>query len=163
MFAACGKYLKTARTKFHDSQTPADVSEAQSRASRSPSSGIRTASWQRVKIQTDAMPRGKPSCRLVGGPPPHIHSPEEESFFVLEGEITFQVGADRFMARAGTFCQHAGRQPAQLHERKRQKCSNDYLQSAPPAWKTCSSKLVNLSWFSVNWNFRRELLARDKG
>jgi len=27
-----------------------------------------------------------------GGPPPHVHSREEESFYVLEGEITFHVG-----------------------------------------------------------------------
>src|SRR5438477_9844853 len=26
------------------------------------------------------------------GPPPHIHSREDECFFVLEGEIDFQVG-----------------------------------------------------------------------
>ena len=28
-----------------------------------------------------------------GGPPPHVHSREEEGFYVLEGEITFSVGA----------------------------------------------------------------------
>ncbi len=38
-----------------------------------------------------------------GGPPPHIHSREEESFFVLEGEITFQLGDERIVAPAGTF------------------------------------------------------------
>ena len=38
-----------------------------------------------------------------GGPPPHIHSREEESFYVLEGEITFQVGDQRIVAKAGTF------------------------------------------------------------
>lgn len=38
-----------------------------------------------------------------GGPPPHIHSREEESFLVLEGEITFQLGDERIMAEAGTF------------------------------------------------------------
>lgn len=38
-----------------------------------------------------------------GGPPPHIHSREEESFLVLEGEITFQLGDDRIIAPAGTF------------------------------------------------------------
>ena len=36
-----------------------------------------------------------------GGPPPHTHSREEESFYVLEGEITFNVGDDRIVARAG--------------------------------------------------------------
>ncbi len=38
-----------------------------------------------------------------GGPPPHIHSREEESFYVLEGEITFQVSDQQFVAKAGTF------------------------------------------------------------
>ena len=28
-----------------------------------------------------------------GGPPPHIHRREEEGFFILEGEITFQIDA----------------------------------------------------------------------
>ncbi len=38
-----------------------------------------------------------------GGPPPHIHSREEEGFYILEGEITFQLGEERFVAVAGTF------------------------------------------------------------
>ena len=38
-----------------------------------------------------------------GGPPPHIHSREEEWFLVLEGLVTFQLGEDRFVAEAGTF------------------------------------------------------------
>ncbi len=38
-----------------------------------------------------------------GGPPPHVHSREEESFYILEGEITFQIGEDRVVATAGTF------------------------------------------------------------
>lgn len=37
------------------------------------------------------------------GPPPHVHSREDEAFFVLEGELMFQVGDDQIMARAGTF------------------------------------------------------------
>jgi len=37
------------------------------------------------------------------GPPPHIHSREEESFLVLEGEMTFQLDEDRFVAGEGTF------------------------------------------------------------
>ncbi len=31
-----------------------------------------------------------------GGPPPHIHHLEEEQFYVLEGELTFQVGGQSF-------------------------------------------------------------------
>lgn len=37
------------------------------------------------------------------GPPPHVHSREEESFLVLEGEMTFQLGVDRIVAGEGTF------------------------------------------------------------
>jgi len=39
------------------------------------------------------------------GPPPHIHSREDECFFVLEGEIEFQVGDEKITARPGTFIQ----------------------------------------------------------
>jgi quercetin dioxygenase-like cupin family protein len=38
-----------------------------------------------------------------GGPPPHVHSREEEGFYVLEGEITFTVGDERIVATAGMF------------------------------------------------------------
>ncbi len=38
-----------------------------------------------------------------GGPPPHVHRREEEGFFILEGEITFQIGDNRVVAKAGTF------------------------------------------------------------
>jgi quercetin dioxygenase-like cupin family protein len=38
-----------------------------------------------------------------GGPPPHVHSREEESFYVLDGEITFQVNGQTIIAPAGTF------------------------------------------------------------
>ena len=35
-----------------------------------------------------------------GGPPPHVHSREEEGFYILEGEITFTVNGERLVARA---------------------------------------------------------------
>ena len=38
-----------------------------------------------------------------GGPPPHVHSREEESFYIMEGEITFQIGDERIVATAGMF------------------------------------------------------------
>jgi quercetin dioxygenase-like cupin family protein len=38
-----------------------------------------------------------------GGPLPHVHSREEEGFYVLDGEITFTVGGQRLVASAGTF------------------------------------------------------------
>jgi mannose-6-phosphate isomerase-like protein (cupin superfamily) len=37
-----------------------------------------------------------------GGPPPHVHSREEEGFYVLEGEITFTINGQRVVATAGT-------------------------------------------------------------
>ncbi|MEY4198446.1 MAG: Quercetin 2,3-dioxygenase [Verrucomicrobiota bacterium] len=40
-----------------------------------------------------------------GGPPPHIHHREDESFFVLEGEITFQLAGKKVVAKAGSFIQ----------------------------------------------------------
>ena len=38
-----------------------------------------------------------------GGPPPHVHSREEEGFYVLDGEVTFLVGDKRLVAGPGTF------------------------------------------------------------
>lgn len=38
-----------------------------------------------------------------GGPPPHVHSREEEGFYILDGEITFQIGEERVVATAGMF------------------------------------------------------------
>src|SRR5215831_4395134 len=38
-----------------------------------------------------------------GGPPPHVHSREEEGFYVLEGEVTITVGEKRLVAGAGAF------------------------------------------------------------
>jgi mannose-6-phosphate isomerase-like protein (cupin superfamily) len=38
-----------------------------------------------------------------GGPPPHVHSREEEGFYILEGEITIHVGEERVVATSGMF------------------------------------------------------------
>jgi len=38
-----------------------------------------------------------------GGPPPHVHSREDEGFYVLEGEITFTIDGERVVATAGMF------------------------------------------------------------
>jgi mannose-6-phosphate isomerase-like protein (cupin superfamily) len=38
-----------------------------------------------------------------GGPPPHVHSREEEGFFILEGEIMFTINGERVVATAGMF------------------------------------------------------------
>src|SRR5579871_5655077 len=38
-----------------------------------------------------------------GGPPPHLHTRENESFYLLEGEITFRMGSETLVAKPGTF------------------------------------------------------------
>ncbi len=38
-----------------------------------------------------------------GGPPTHVHSREEESFYVLEGAVTFHANGERIVLTAGTF------------------------------------------------------------
>ena len=38
-----------------------------------------------------------------GGTPPHIHHREDESFHLLEGTLTIQVGGDTITASAGDF------------------------------------------------------------
>jgi mannose-6-phosphate isomerase-like protein (cupin superfamily) len=42
-----------------------------------------------------------------GGPPPHVHSREEEGFYILEGEITFTINDERVVATAGMFANMA--------------------------------------------------------
>jgi quercetin dioxygenase-like cupin family protein len=38
-----------------------------------------------------------------GGPPPHIHHREDESFYLIEGALTIQVGAKTLQASPGDF------------------------------------------------------------
>jgi len=38
-----------------------------------------------------------------GGPPPHIHSREDETFYLLEGDIEFVLGEERISAGPGDF------------------------------------------------------------
>ena len=39
--------------------------------------------------------------RAGGEPPLHVHAREDETFFILEGEVLFQRGLERITARAG--------------------------------------------------------------
>lgn len=36
------------------------------------------------------------------GPPPHVHREHEEAFYVLEGQVTFELDDDRALAPKGT-------------------------------------------------------------
>lgn len=35
--------------------------------------------------------------------PPHIHSPEDEAFYVVDGEVVFNVAGETFMGPPGAF------------------------------------------------------------
>jgi quercetin dioxygenase-like cupin family protein len=39
----------------------------------------------------------------AGGPPAHVHQHEDEAFYVLAGELTFQIGERVLRGAAGTF------------------------------------------------------------
>ncbi len=43
-----------------------------------------------------------------GGPPPHVHSNEDEALYVLEGEVEFMLGEEIILAGAGS-CVYAPR------------------------------------------------------
>jgi quercetin dioxygenase-like cupin family protein len=50
------------------------------------------------------------ACALIhavvipgGGPPPHIHRREDEAFFVIEGDVSFQADGRTIQATAGTW------------------------------------------------------------
>src|SRR5687768_2493200 len=46
-----------------------------------------------------------------GGPPSHVHSREEEGFYVLEGELIFHVAVERIVAWDGTYANMPVRTP----------------------------------------------------
>jgi mannose-6-phosphate isomerase-like protein (cupin superfamily) len=48
-------------------------------------------------VHENVIPAGSP------GPLPHIHHNHEETFYVLEGELTVRVGESRFTAPVGSF------------------------------------------------------------
>ena len=39
----------------------------------------------------------------AGGPPEHLHKTEDDSFYILEGELTFTVDDEQVVAGPGTF------------------------------------------------------------
>ena len=58
--------------------------------------------WHVVSEETGgAFALGEALIRPGGEPPLHVHAREDETFYVLEGEITFQRGHERIDAGAG--------------------------------------------------------------
>ncbi len=58
------------------------------------------ASWRERESELNVQ---LPRAHGERPPPPDIHSREEESFFILEGEITFQVNGQQLVAKPGMF------------------------------------------------------------
>ena len=69
-------------------------------------------------VHDNTIPPGSP------GPRPHIHRRHEETFYVLEGELTIRVGSRKIVAPAGSFVvvprgvvhqpSNPGRQPSRV-------------------------------------------------
>jgi len=58
--------------------------------------------WPLTSADTDGtLALGHAVVRPGGEPPLHVHAREDEIFYVLDGEITFQRGNERVDARAG--------------------------------------------------------------
>ena len=69
----------------------------------SPSWATFTASWRLAKTPTASTPCGKPSCLRAAGLPCTSTAGKKKGFYILEGEITVQVGDERIVATAGMF------------------------------------------------------------
>jgi quercetin dioxygenase-like cupin family protein len=58
--------------------------------------------WHVVSAETDGtFALGEAVVRPGGEPPLHVHAREDETFYVLDGEITFQRGHERIDAHPG--------------------------------------------------------------
>lgn len=54
-----------------------------------------------------------------GGPPPHIHHDQIETFFILEGEMEITVGGQVYEAKAGDFVHVSKNTPHSFKNRSR--------------------------------------------
>ncbi len=98
--------------KLKDSQLHATASTEQRGLVRHVPAGTGPAYWGPGELMTflitgeetgGAFFLAEISVPPGGGPPPHIHSREDESFQIIEGSLTVQVGGDTITASAGDF------------------------------------------------------------
>lgn len=67
----------------------------------------RTLGFSRISFKISTQETGgnfflfEHSNLLRGGPPLHFHYEQEEWFYVIEGEVLFQIGKKRFQLKAG--------------------------------------------------------------
>lgn len=87
--------------------TRVEESVALSRGRQSLDRSVRYNGWLMTFLATAEDTQGKFALiesvgRKGNGPPPHIHHREEETFYVLEGEMTVLVGDRTIKATPGT-------------------------------------------------------------
>jgi quercetin dioxygenase-like cupin family protein len=76
-----------------------------------PGEGLADVWWKtgRVTVKVTGAETGNPNTQNEvvdprgGGTPVHVHHNEDETFYVLEGELTFLVGDERIDVTAGDF------------------------------------------------------------
>ncbi len=87
--------------------TKVEESIALSRGRQSLDCAVWYSGWLMTFLATAEDTQGKFALIEAVGrkgnvPPPHIHHREEETFYVLEGEMTFSVGGQTIKATPGT-------------------------------------------------------------
>ena len=84
-------------------------------------------------IHDNVIPAGSP------GPLPHLHRGHEETFYVLEGELTVRVGARKITAPQGSFVvipRSVVHQPSNPQSGRR----GSFSSSPPPGWSAFSRR-----------------------
>ena len=77
------------------------------RAGQDIDSEPRSLGFSRISFKTSSHETGgnlfliEHSNLLPGGPPLHLHLEQEEWFYVMEGEVLFQVGVKRLLLKSG--------------------------------------------------------------
>ena len=77
-----------------------------------PGEGLADVWWKsgRLTVKAGGPEAGHALSQIVvddpqgTGPPVHIHHNEDETFYVLEGDVTFMVGDERIDLDAGDYC-----------------------------------------------------------
>ncbi len=77
-----------------------------------------------------------------GGPPPHVHSREEEGFYVLEGEITFTINGHHSVWEHVWNLLQVGKLPTCRHHAVRRLVVNKHGLTSDPAL-VLLAKIVN--------------------
>jgi quercetin dioxygenase-like cupin family protein len=98
----------------------------------------------------------------MSGPPLHRHSCEDEWFYVLDGEITFEVDGDRMVLRAGSSA-FAPRGTAHTFKNFRDRSAKMLVIVTPGGFQQFFEELSALNCGLPALDLRTERLMRDYG